>query len=172
MGRQISSIRAHRIAATPETQATDNQPDYVDAFEVPKLSTDTRTPEQWARAVFESAPRLVRWFLLLGWRWVLGLRLGPRPSPDHVLGWRIVSTEPDAIHLELRSALMVARLILRVASSTTVWITNVHYTRSLARPLWTAVGLIHRKIIPYLLGRAASIPQPATGKTSTDHAGT
>lgn len=167
MSRQISSIRAYRIAAVLETRATDNQPDYIDAFEVSKMGTDTRTPEQWMRAVFESAPRPVRWFLLLGWRWVLGLRLGPRPSPDHVLGWRIVLTEPDATHLELRSALMVARLSLRVARSTTIWITNVHYTRSLARPLWTAVGLIHRQMIPYLLGRAASIPQHAT-----DHADT
>src|SRR5581483_9101864 len=149
MSRQISSIRAYRIAAVQEAQATDNQPDYMDAFEVSKLGTDTRTSEQWMRAVFESAPHPVRWFLLLGWRWVLGLRLGPRPSPDHVLGWRIVSTEPDSIHLELSSALMVARLSLRVASSTTIWITSVHYTRSLARPIWTAVGLIHRQMIPY-----------------------
>jgi hypothetical protein len=163
MSRQASSIRAHRVAATLETRTAANPPDYRDAFEVPTLSMDTRTPEQWAHAVFESAPRPVRWFLLLGWRGVLGLRLGPRPSSDHVLGWRIASTEPDAVHLELRSAFMTAQLILRVASSTAVLTTNVYYTRRLARPLWAAVGLIHRHMIPYLLGRAASFPRPATG---------
>jgi Protein of unknown function (DUF2867) len=162
MGRQISSRRAHRVAATLETRATDHPPDYRDAFEVPTDRTDTRTPEQWARAVFESAPRPLRWFLLLGWRWVLGLRLGPRPSSDHVLGWRIVETSPEAVRLELRSALMTAHLILRVAGSTAVLITNVHYTQRLAHPLWTAAGLIHRQMIPYLLGRAASLPRPTT----------
>jgi len=94
---------------------------------------------------------------------VLGLRLGPRPSSDHILGWRIAETSPDAILLELRSAFMTAQLILRVASSTAVLTTNVYYTRHLAHPLWTAVGPIHRQMIPYLLGRAASFPRPATG---------
>ena len=158
MGRQAGSIRARRVAATLETRATDNPPDYRVAFEVPTSSTDTRTPEQWARAVFESAPRPVRWFLLLGWRWVLGLRLGPRSSSDHVLGWRIAETSPDAVRLELRSAFMTAQLILRVASSTAVLTTHVYYTRRLAHPLWAAVSLIHQQMIPYLLGRAASFP--------------
>lgn len=158
MDRQACSIRAHRVAATLETQATDNPPDYKDAFEVSISKMDTRTPEQWSRAVFESATRPARWFLLLGWRWVLGLRLGPRPSSDHVLGWRIVSTEPDVIRLELHSTLMTAQLILRVASSAAVLTTHVYYTRRLARPLWASVGLIHRQMVPYLLGRAASFP--------------
>ncbi len=59
MGRQTGSRRAHRVAAPLETRATDNPPDYRAAFEVPTDRTDTRTPEQWARAVFESAPREV-----------------------------------------------------------------------------------------------------------------
>jgi hypothetical protein len=163
MGRQAGSRRAHRVAVALETRATDKPPDYIDAFEVPISSTNTSTPEQWARAVFENAPRPVRWFLLLGWRGVLGLRLGPRPSSDHVLGWRIVETSPEAVRLELRSAFMTAQLILRVASSTAVLTTNVYYTQRLAHPLWAAVGLIHRQMIPYLLGRAASLPRPTTG---------
>jgi hypothetical protein len=57
MGRKAGSICAHRVAATLEARATDNPPDYLDAFEVP--ISNTRTPEQWARAVFENAPREV-----------------------------------------------------------------------------------------------------------------
>lgn len=167
MGRQTSLMRAHRVAVALEAQAADNQPDYRDVFEVPTSSTDTRTPEQWARAVFEHAPRLVRWFLLLGWRWVLGLRLGPRASSDHVLGWRIASREPDAVRLELRSPFMTAQLILRVTSSTAVLTTNVSYTRRLAHPLWAAVSLIHRQMIPYLLGHAAFFPQPTAISEAT-----
>lgn len=162
MGRQAGSIRVHRVAVVLETPATDNSLDYRDMFEVLIPSTDTRTSEQWLRAVFEDAPRPVRWFLLLGWWGVLGLRLGPRPSPDHILGWRIASREPDEVRLELHSVLMNAQLALHLSSSTAVWSTNVSYRRPLARPLWAAVGVIHRQMVPYLLGRAASLPRFAT----------
>jgi len=94
---------------------------------------------------------------------VLGLRLGPRPWSDHVLGWWIAETSPEADRLELRSAVMTAHLILRVASSTAVLTTHVYYTQPLAHPLWAAVGPIHRQMIPSLLGRAASLPRPTTG---------
>jgi hypothetical protein len=137
-------------------------PDYRDRFEVAIPRTDSRTAEQWLRAVFEDAPRSVRWFLLLGWRGVLGLQLGPRPSPDHILGWRIASRQSEEVRLELDSALMKAQLTLHLSSSTAVWSTNVSYMRPLARPLWAAVGVIHRRMVPFLLGRAASFPGPAT----------
>lgn len=171
MGRQAGSVCAHRVAAARIARAADIPPDYIDAFAVATASTDTRTPEWWSRAVFEAAPRPVRWFLLLGWRGVLGLHLGPRPSADHVLGWRIVAMEPDAVRLELRSSLMTAHLILRLASSMVVLTTNVYYTRRFARPLWTAVGLIHRQMIPYLLGRAASRSAADGGYGHTAHTG-
>ncbi len=163
MGRQAGSIRVHRVAPVLECSTIDNPPDYRDAFEVSTDKADTRTSEQWLRAVFEDAPRPMRWFLLLGWRGVLGLRLGPRPSPDHILGWRIASREPDEVHLELHSVFMHAQLFLHLSNLTAVWSTHVYYTRPLARPLWAAVGVIHRQMIPYLLGRAASFPQSATG---------
>lgn len=170
MGRQAGSVRAHRVAAARIARAADIPPDYIDAFAVATASTETRTPEWWSRAVFEGAPCPVRWFLLLGWRGVLGLHLGPRPSADHVLGWRIVETEPDAVRLELRSTLMTAQLILRLASSMVVLTTNVYYARRFARPLWAAVGLIHRQMIPYLLGRAASRSAAGGGYGHTAHA--
>jgi hypothetical protein len=40
--------------------------DYDDSFEASVVAANERTPEQWARAVFEDAPRSVRWFLLVG----------------------------------------------------------------------------------------------------------
>jgi hypothetical protein len=64
--------------------------DYDDCFTAPRAATDDRTPEQWARAVFEGAPPPVRWFLVNGFRYGLGLRFGPQPSPEHVLGWAII----------------------------------------------------------------------------------
>src|SRR5579875_3626765 len=114
MGRQVSSIRVRRIAVVRETRATGNSPNYKDMFEVSIPDTDTRTAEQWVRAIFEDAPRPVRWFLLLGWRGVLGLRLGPRTSPDHILGWPIVTREPDAVCLKLHSTLLKSQLPLNL----------------------------------------------------------
>jgi hypothetical protein len=162
MGRQASSILVRRIAVVRETRTTGNSLNYKDMFEVSIPDTDTRTAEQWVRAIFEDAPRPVRWFLLLGWRGVLGLPLGPRTSPDHILGWPIVIREPDAVRLELHSALLKSQLELHLSGASAVWSTCVYYTRPLARPLWAAVGVIHRQMVPRLLGRAASHPRPAT----------
>ncbi len=109
----------------------------------------------------EGAPLPVRWFLLLGWRAGLGLRLGPRSSPEHVLGWRIAAREPDAVRLELQSVLMTAELVLRVAGSTAALASSVSYTRRAARPLWAMALPVHRRVVPYLR-RAASRSQPTT----------
>jgi hypothetical protein len=54
--------------------------DYDDSFAAPRAAADDRTPEQWARAVFEDAPRPVRWFLVNGFRYGLGLRLASTTS--------------------------------------------------------------------------------------------
>lgn len=142
-------------------------PDYTDVFEVTLAGVDALSAEQWSRAVLEGAPRPVRWFLLTGWRAVLGLRLGPPSSPDHVLGWRIASNDAEMIRLESHSSLMTAWLILRVTGSTVVLSTNVDYARRMSRPLWAAVGPIHRRTIPYLLGRGlSSLPTTFGDSTS------
>src|SRR4051812_42558896 len=71
--------------------------DYVDHCTVDVAGASERTPEEWARAVLEGTPlgKRARTF----WR-VLGLRLGPPGSPDHVQGWRIADRGPDWIRAE------------------------------------------------------------------------
>jgi hypothetical protein len=101
-------------------------------------------------------PRPVRWFLLAGWRTVLSLRLGPYPSPEHVLGWRIVEGAPDSITLELRSWLMTARQMFRTEQSRVTQATLVRYERRIAAVLWPPVSILHRQIVPRCL-RAAAI---------------
>jgi hypothetical protein len=153
----MNSIRVHRGTVVREIQASDTTPDYRDSFELTTSSEDTRSAEQWMRAAFEGAPRPVRWFLLLGWRLVLGLRLGPLSAPDYILGWRIASREHNEVRIELQSALMRACLTLHLAGSMAVWHTNVYYIRPMARLLWEPVGVIHRQVVPYLLKRATSL---------------
>jgi Protein of unknown function (DUF2867) len=155
MGGPTGSIRVPRVVATEQGVGGRGTPDYSDAFAVRTEITDTRTPEEWSRAVFEDAPRPVRWFLLVGWRAALGFRLGPRPSPDHVLGWWIVTATPGAIRLELRSALMTGHLVLRLDHPHAVITTVVLYRHRAARALWATVAPIHRQVVPYLLRHAA-----------------
>lgn len=47
------------------------------AFALTEPGVERWTPLHWARAVFEDAPAARRWFVVFGWRRVLGLRLGP-----------------------------------------------------------------------------------------------
>ena len=127
--------------------------DYADAFEC--APTESRTAEQWARATLEAGPRALLLFVGFGWRYVLRLRLGPNDS-DHVGGWPIVLRTPQTVVLELESGLLGrARLTFRVGPSSVSASTNVAYERPGARAIWWVAGLLHRRILPYLLGHAA-----------------
>ncbi|MGW7561539.1 DUF2867 domain-containing protein [Streptomyces sp. NPDC054757] len=128
--------------------------DYASAFELPSRHARSRTPEQWARATFEGAPATVRWALLRGWTLVLGLRMGPRPSPDHVLGWPVSESGPGSVTLEARSPLVATRNVVVVNGSGVVWVTFVRYHRRLSRLVWAAAAPVHHLAVPYLLGRA------------------
>ena len=110
--------------------------------------------EQWARAVFEGAPRPLRLVLRFGWRVGLGLRLGPESGPEHVLGWRIASRTPDSVTLELRGGRITARNVARIDDGELSWTTSVRYESSLGRVLWSLAAPIHHLTMPYLLGRA------------------
>lgn len=130
--------------------------DYSDFFEATVATTDGRTPEQWARAVFEGAPPPVRWFLVVGFRYGLGLRLGPRSSREHVLGWAIIDTESNSLTLESRSWLLTSRLVFQTESSRVTQSTFVRYDERIAAIVWPPVSILHRQIVPRLLRHAAA----------------
>jgi hypothetical protein len=149
----------HGVApAEPEAVAGGAQHwDYADAFEAAPV--DSRSAEQWARAALEDGPIALRWFVAVGWRVVLRLRLGPGHSEEHVAGWPIVLETPQVVVLEVESgALGRARLTFRTAPSLVNASTNVAFERRGARAMWAAGGLLHRRILPYLLKHAASAP--------------
>ncbi|HEX3792805.1 MAG TPA: DUF2867 domain-containing protein [Pseudonocardiaceae bacterium] len=137
-------------------------PDYSSAFELSRPGADGWSPVRWARVTWEDCPRGVRWFLLAGWSVVLGLRLGPRPSPAHVLGWSIVAETPTAIVLAARSGLLVAQNVVLVQDSRVVWTTVVRFQRWPGRLLWSLVAPIHHRMVPRLLSAAA-------GRVGRDH---
>ena len=116
--------------------------DYASAFELPVEPASTRTPEEWARGVFEGAPPVLRRFMRAGWRFPLRFRLAPRGAPGHILGCRIIRNEGTAIVLEQRSPLMTAHNIVFVERTRIVWTTLVRYRRPIARPLWSVPAAI------------------------------
>jgi hypothetical protein len=154
--------RAHRVDVTEEIAAGDTLAgfDYAGAFEVTVGDPHQRSPEQWVRATFEGAPRSVQWLLRVGWRSILGLRLGPPGSHDHVLGWKLVTAAPEAVLLEVRSGLVTARKVLRIQDSRVILTTFVRYERRWAGALWSVISPVHHRVEPYILGRAASHAGP------------
>jgi hypothetical protein len=127
---------------------------YSCAFEVNITSSNSRTPEQRLRVIFESAPALLRWFVVAGWVAVLRLRLELRASSDHILGWRIADRGASAIVIGAEGSLLAARQVIQVDDDKLTHTTVVHYNRSAARVLWAVAAPIHVRVIPYLLHRA------------------
>ncbi|ARH91465.1 DUF2867 domain-containing protein [Streptomyces sp. MOE7] len=127
---------------------------YASAFAVPAVDLPPLTPEDWARGTLEGAPAAMRWFVRAGWLGVLGLRLGPRSSAQHVLGWPVAVSGPDGITLEAHSPLLTARNVVSVDGDALVWATYVHGESRRGRAVWAAAAPLHHLIIPFLLDRA------------------
>jgi len=146
--------RAVPVRATT-SGSFDADSDYCGGFAIDLPSRNEGSTEQWARTILEGAPVALRWFIVAGWRFVLGLRLGPRHSTEHILGWRITRRLHDETVLEVRSAFLTAHLVFDRDGSRLVWSTFVRYDRRIAALIWPPVSLLHRRIVPYTLARAA-----------------
>ncbi|ATY13415.1 hypothetical protein CU254_25500 [Amycolatopsis sp. AA4] len=128
---------------------------YAGGFEFSDPAPGLRSPEQWARAGWEQAPRLVRGFLRFAWRAGLGLRMGPKDSPTHVLGWALVSSTEQAAVLEARSWLLTARNVVELRGTRVRWTTFVRFDRRPAAALWSLAVPVHHALMSRLLRRAA-----------------
>lgn len=151
-------MKVRQIDATDDLTAVDTlaYPDRATVLELTAPRACAHSAEQWARAAFEAAPWLLRLLLPLSWRLGLGLRLGPRSAPDHILGWRIVQKHPDAIILELDSRLITAHNVVVVDDSRVRWAAFVRYECRGVRALWALAVPIHRLTLSYVLSRAAT----------------
>jgi hypothetical protein len=130
--------------------------DYADCFEMPLSADDDRTAEQVFRAGLEGAPSALRRIIVFAHRHILRLRLGPASSPTHVLGWQIISNDPDAIQLEASGPLARGILVAqRSPAPAAVLVTYVYYRRPDAKVIWAFIAPVHRAIARYLLKRAA-----------------
>jgi hypothetical protein len=98
----------------------------------------------------------MRWFLVAGFRFGLGLRLAPRSSPEHVLGWAIMERGTNSITLHAQSWLLTSRLVFETNGSRLKQSTHVRYEHPIAAVLWPPVSILHRQIVPRLLQHAAN----------------
>lgn len=124
--------------------------DYVDLFTAEGAGVGT-SPEQWARAGIDHAAGLGGQFV---WRIVLGLRLGPRRSPELVAGWAIADRSDTWIRLEASSWHLTAHLVVVVEDRRLSVATFIRYDRLIAKLVWPRLAAIHRRAMPGLLRRA------------------
>jgi hypothetical protein len=147
----------HVAAAVLNERTGATASDYTDVFEAPILPGDTRTAEQMFRDALgqrrSAGADVVSWIH----RHVLGFRLGPPSSPDHLIGWPIVRSDSDEMVLATNGPLMRGELTLRREGGRRATLTTrVHYHRTVAaRTVWAAVGPVHRVIAPRLIQRAS-----------------
>jgi hypothetical protein len=141
------AVRSHDTLASP---------DYVDLITATTGEVVAKSPEEWARAVLEdtptgrSAPRL--------WR-LLGVRLGPRSSPDYVQGWRIADRGDDWIRIEATSWFMTAHAVVQVDDGQVSVALFVRYDRPIAALIWPPVSVMHRRAVPVMLHEALKAPR-------------
>ncbi|MEA2446432.1 MAG: hypothetical protein QOK47_69 [Actinomycetota bacterium] len=156
IGRVTPLVR-RRAVVSEEPFIGSERYDYADAFEIRTHRPQRGSAEQFARTALEQAPWPVRLAIRIAHRYLLRFRLGPASSPDHVLGWRILTSEPDVVVLEADAPLLRAVIIARKVDPTfAVAATYVFFTRpGPARFIWKIIGPLHRIVAPYLLKNAA-----------------
>ena len=106
--------------------------------------------------ILEDAPLLLRWFVFIGWKFVLRFRLASRHMAGTLAGWTVSETTLHAVTLEVNSSLVVARKVLNVESNRLVLTTYVWYETTRGRVLWSAIAPLHHRIEPLLVTSALS----------------
>jgi len=125
--------------------------DYVDACIAQTPDASEHTAEEWARVVLEQTPTGRRAPLL--WH-LLGLRLGPSGSAQHVQGWRIADRGESCIRVETSSWYMTGHAVALVDGDQLSIALFLRYDNPIAALIWRPVGALHRRGLPLMLGEA------------------
>lgn len=150
-------VRARQVEVlVPEPLIGGDAYDYADAFAIQLSEAETRSPEQLFRAALDNDSWMLGWVPLVH-RHLLRFRLGPQSSPDHLLGWRIVRSDPGVVQLEAAGPLLRGVIVGRRASpSTAVFTTFVFFVKRIpARAVWAITAPLHREVAPHLMERTA-----------------
>jgi len=147
--RQVALPPAARLLSTL------SRIDYEDAFLVETGPAQDRTGEQWARAILEDAPVIMRSALASGWS-ALGLQLDSTRSERFVLGWEVRRSSPDFALLGASSRRgLSAEVLFKRRQQTVLFATFLQQENHLARAVWAGVAPVHRPVVRYLLEQAS-----------------
>jgi hypothetical protein len=153
--------RVRQVAVPPaaRTLSTLSHVDYDEAFLVETGPAQDQTGEQWARAILEDAPIIMRSALSWGW-FALGLQLGSTRSDRFVLGWKVRRSTPDSALLGASSRLgLSAELLFKRRQQTLLFATFVQQENHIARAVWAGVAPVHRQVVRYVLEQASGREQ-------------
>ncbi|WP_418960157.1 DUF2867 domain-containing protein [Streptomyces tritici] len=147
--RQETSVPAGITALAPEGSG------YADVFTLTAAGASARSPEQWARALFEEVAGRQGQFI---WRGLLGLRLRRGTgSAGHVAGWRIAERCDGRVRLEARSWMLTGHLVVEVDDDRVSLATVLRYRRRAAARVWPPLAAVHRRLAPGLLRDAHAV---------------
>ena len=155
MSEVSSLIGLDDVPEAVRSRSTLVEPDYIDLFTVETPAARQHSPEAWARAVLERAP-LARRNARALWR-LIGLRLGPRGSADHVQGWKIADRGDDWIRVETSSWYLGAQAVCLVEDRRVSISLALRYEHSPARLVWALVERPHQRAVPVMLHQAAKL---------------
>jgi hypothetical protein len=130
--------------------------DYADIVTatVDEMPTD---PDESVQAVLRTLPRGLVVFIALVQRMFLGLRLKLRPSPDHLLGWKIAERGENWIRIEAASWFLTGHVVMHADAGVLSLASFIRYDRRLAAFVWPPVSLIHRQVALTLARRAVRV---------------
>jgi hypothetical protein len=131
--------------------------DYEDVVTSTMQEMPEMTPEQLVRATLKGLPRSLVLVVPAIQRMVLGLRLELRPSPDHVLGWKIAERAENWIRIEAASWFLTGHVVMHAEEDCLSFATFVRYDRRPAALVWPPVSLIHRQVALALVRSATKI---------------
>jgi hypothetical protein len=161
-GAHVRSIPVSTVVGVDEVPGavrsivTLADPDYMDLFTVSTPIAKDRSAEQWIRAVLEQSA-VARHNARRVWR-LMGLRLGPQDSADHVQGWKISGRGADWVRVETASWYLTAQAICLVEQGRVSISLALRYDHPAARLAWAVVSGPHQRALPVMLRQAVRLP--------------
>jgi hypothetical protein len=130
--------------------------DYADIVTATIDETSSKTRDQLIHAALKGVPGGLLILIPFVQQGVLGLRLKLRPSPDHLLGWKIADRGENWVRIEAASWFMTGHVVMHIDEGRLSFASFIRYDRWLARLVWPPVSLIHRQV-------ALALVRSATG---------
>jgi hypothetical protein len=131
-------------------------PDYLDLFTATTDGALEKPAEDWGRIVLERVmPGYIRLGVFVAQRLLLGLRLGPRRSSNHIAGWKITERGDGWVRIEAASWMMTASLVFKIDETRLSLVSFFRYDRRIAALVWPPISIAHRNVGLVLMRRAA-----------------